>query len=268
MGYTNQMQWYKGAEDFMKEAGHEVDGRWFPRVTKILDVKSKSGLYGFYAEMGSIEAAEAVKNKSAEEGTLVHEVTQKLAVGESVEIPEEIRPSVEAFDKLMKEREIVFHPEYVERPVWSEFHRFSGTVDALASIDGKFGVLDIKTSTGFFPEYNLQTAAYVLALQEKPIKDTLLLPRDIETRWILRIDQHKVCKDCGSKLREKGGRTKLRPNGKKTCSEDEHQWGETVGDVALREFPYYFQDIKAFLAAKTLWEWENNYWLRQIGYSR
>ena len=40
------------------------------------------------------------------------------------------------------------------------------------------------------------------------------------------------------------------------------------GDVELKEFPYYYSDVKAFLAAKTLWEWEHVFWLKKIGYLR
>ncbi len=261
--------WFKSAEEFKKASGHEVNGTWYPRVTKILEVKAKPAITAFLKEMESFAAAEEVKNKSAEEGTLVHEVVQKLAVGESVEVPLSVRPAAEAFVKFNKERGIQFHPAFIERPIWSALHKYSGTIDGLASIDGKFGVLDIKTSTGFFPEYNLQTAAYVLALQEFEIKNALALPRDIETRWILRIDQHRICSICFARCREKGGRTKIRkayPSRGPVCREDAHIWGETVGDVELKEFPYFYRDIKAFLAAKTLWEWENDYLLRQVGY--
>ncbi len=246
-----------------------VNGFWYPRVTKILDVKSKPAIDAFLKEMESYSAADAVKNKSAEEGTIVHETIQGLAVGEPIIIPKEVEPAARAFLKFMEGKEIFFHPEFIERSIWSGIHKYSGTVDALATIGGKFGVLDIKTSTGFFPEYNLQTAAYVLALQEPGVMKVLALPRAIQTRWILRIDQHRICRVCGSRLREKGGRLKVR-NGRhntaKACADAAHDWGEPVGDVEMREFPYLPHDIKAFLAAKTLWEWENDYWLRQIGY--
>ncbi|MBI2021198.1 hypothetical protein HYS99_01650 [Candidatus Giovannonibacteria bacterium] len=271
------MAWYKDAESFKKSSGHEVNGAWYPRVTKILEVKSKPAIEMFLKEMESYKAAEEVKNKSAEEGTLVHEIIQKLAVGETVEVPKEIEPAAVAFLDFQTKNNIIFHPEFVERPIWSFLHKYSGTIDALASVGGKFGVLDIKTSTGFFPEYNLQTAAYVLALQENEIKKAVSLPRDIETRWILRIDQQKNCMRCGASLREKGGRNKVRTayrngNGNGAsgdhcgASHEDHYWGPTEGIVEIREFPYYFKDIKAFLAAKTLWEWENDYWLKQIGY--
>ena len=135
--------------DFKEKNGYEVNGVWLPRVTRILEVKSKPALQAFFQEMGSFEAAEAVKEKSAVHGTMVHETVQKAVTGEPVDIPEEIRPAVEAFLVFNKERNIHFHPEYIERQVWSARHRYAGTVDALATIDGKFGVLDIKTSTGF-----------------------------------------------------------------------------------------------------------------------
>ncbi|MEK7576621.1 MAG: hypothetical protein AAB482_02905 [Patescibacteria group bacterium] len=257
--------------DFKQKNGYEVNGVWLPRVTRILEVKAKPALQAFFFEMGSAEAADAVKNKSAEHGTLVHEAVQRAVIGEVADIPAEVRPAVEAFLEFNKERNIQFHPEYIEKQVWSARHRYAGTVDGLASIDGKFGVLDIKTSTGFYPEYNLQTAAYIEALREYDVKLAMNLPREVETRWILRIDQHKICKKCKSIHREKGGRIKVRSSRLKSnpsCEDGEHEWGEVVGDVELREFPYFYYDVKAFLAAKTLWEWENNYWLRQIGYSR
>src|SRR3989344_8267357 len=260
---------YTDKEDFMQKNGYAINNGWYPRVTKILEVKSKPGLDSFFKEVGSYDFAESIKNKSAEEGTLVHETMQKLACGESIIIPEQIRPAAETFMDFIAKNNIVFHPEFVEKKIWSNFHKYAGTVDALASVGGKFGVLDIKTSTGFYPEYNLQTAAYVLALQEASIKKALMLSRDIETRWILRIDQNKTCALCGAKLREKGGRTKIRQSrtsGKIVCADNSHQWGPIEGEIELKEFPYFYRDIKAFLAAKTLWEWENDYWLRQVGY--
>ncbi len=261
--------WYKNAEEFKGANGYEIAGIWYPRVTKILDIKSKPALEGFFREMDSFSSAEEVKNKSAAEGSLVHSTLQKLATGQEVQIPEEIRPSAEAFQAYNIEKKILFHPEFIERQIWSSRHRYAGTVDALATVDGKFGVLDIKTSTGFYPEYNLQTAAYLSALQEFPIKKQLSLPSDVQTRWILRVNQHRVCKKCSATMREKGGRSKIRngkSNGALHCVADTHEWGDLVGEVELREFSYLYKDIKAFVAAKILWEWENDYWLRQIGY--
>ncbi len=260
---------FKDANAFKELMGYEVEGSWYPRVTKILEVKAKSGLDQFFKEVGNYGAVEEIKNRSAEEGTRVHEVIQKHMTGNLPSIPDDMAHVVSAFDSFNQEKGIIFHPDFVERRVWSGIHRFAGTIDALASINGKFGVLDIKTSTGFYAEYNLQTAAYVLALQEPNVKKAIELPRDIETRWILRIDQIKTCTNCGARLREKGGRMKIRPASpvrQEVCEDEVHTWGPVKGEVEMREFPYYYKDIKAFLAAKSLWEWENNYWLRTMGY--
>jgi len=260
---------YKDLTEFKETTGHEIAGIWYPRVTKILEVKSKPALQNFFREVGDYASVESIKNKSAEEGTLLHKTIQDYLQGKLTEIPESVKGAVTAFQKFNESKDIILHPEFVERPVWSIRHRYSGTVDALATIDGKFGVLDIKTSTGFYPEYNLQTSAYASALREFEIKKRLGLAHEIETRWILRIDQQRSCRKCGASLREKGGRKKIRFGrvGKSAvCPEDEHEWGEMKGEVAIREFPYYYKDFRAFVAAKILWEWENDYWLKQAGY--
>jgi len=259
---------YKSGGEFKDHNGYTIEGVWYPRVTKILEVKSKPGLDVFFKELDSYASVEEVKNKSALEGSMVHAAVQGLLTGENADVPKEIAPAVDTFQRFNETRGIVFHKEYVERQIRSERYRYAGTVDALATIDGKFGVLDIKTSTGFFPEYNLQTAAYVLALQEFALQRELALPHAVETRWILRINQHRICSLCGAMLREKGGRKKIRERRKGTgCAlEDMHQWREIVGDVELKEFPYTHDDIKAFMAAKILWDWENSFWLKRIGY--
>lgn len=262
--------WYKDASEFKQANGYEIGGVWYPRVTKILEIKAKPALDNFFKEMGNYSSAEDVKNKSAEEGSLIHGAIEKIVLGERQDVPDSIRPAIEAFVKFNEGNKVDFHADFVEKQIWSLRHRYAGTVDALAEVSGKFGVLDIKTSTGFYPEYNLQTAAYASALQEFQIKRQLALPKDIETRWILRINQHRICKKCGANLRDKGGRIKIRNrkgNGHIPCPESEHEWGEIEGEIELKEFPYMYKDIKAFIAAKILWEWENDYWLRQIGYS-
>ncbi len=266
--------WYRDAEEFKSLNGHVFEGTWYPRVTRILSVKAKPALEGFLKEMETYARAEEVKEQSAREGSLVHSAVEKLLVGERIPLLPEIAPAVRAFEKFAETRRIEIHEGCIERAVWSFRHRYAGTVDALAVIDGKCGVLDIKTSTGFYPEYNLQTAAYASALQEFLVKKTMGLSRDVETRWILRIDQKKTCERCGATLREKGGRIKIRQNGKNKnsaspcASPEAHAWGETAGETELREFPFLHNDIRAFIAAKTLWEWDNDYWLRKIAYIR
>ncbi len=239
--------------------GYVIDGVWYPRVTSIVSIKAKPALYRFYAELSNYAEGESIKKNSAEEGTLVHETVEALLKGEEVDINPQIEPSIKAFNDFLGKTKIQVDKDYIEKQVINYNDRYAGTVDSLALIDGKFGVLDIKTSQAVYRDYNLQTSAYMAALQ-----DTM---KNLQTRWILRIDQAQTCLKCGATRRAKGGREKVK-NGRngKACLPGTHEWSDVTGIVELREFPYWYEDYHAFLAAKKLWEWENEYWLKKIGY--
>ncbi len=245
------------SEDFKSAHGYILNDVWYPRVTSIVSIKAKPALYRFYGELSSFAEGEAIKQKSADEGTLIHEVIEKILIGESPTIPESIAPSIKAAVKFIDQNGIKVDKDYVEKRIINHKERYTGTVDALALIDGKFGVLDIKTSQEIYRDYNLQTAAYFGSLIDE-------LP-NLQTRWILRIDQIQKCMKCGAKRRLKGGREKIRkgPNSIEYCR---HEWSEMEGVVELKEFPHWKHDYEAFLGAKKLWEWENLGWLKKIGY--
>lgn len=256
---------YSDIGHFKGVSGYEIDGVWYPRVTRIVEIKAKPALYRFYAEMNNFNEGEAVKKKSATEGTLIHETIENIITGKQAVIDPSIKPAIDAFLKFIEEKNIQVDPELVEKKIVHYDERYAGTLDALALIDGKFGVLDIKTSQAIYRDYNLQTAAYIAALEQQNEF------KNLQTRWILRVDQIRICLKCGSSLREKGGREKIKllwMNGRtsqkaKTCN---HLWSDIKGEIELKEFPYWEEDFRAFLGAKKLWEWENEYWLKQIGY--
>jgi len=253
------MMTFKDEAEFKSSCGYEIEGIWYPRVTKIVDIKSKPALYRFYASVGYMRALE-ISEKSAEEGTAVHAAVERLLTGQKAgEVPASIGASVYAFLNFMRENKIQVDPVHVERRAVSEEHRYAGTIDSLAVIDGKFGVLDIKTSAGIYRDYDLQTAAYFQALKKE-------FP-ELSTRWILRIDQNQKCAACNATRRVKGGREKIKKNSKKLCGNFSHQWQEPEGVVELKEItsdPEH--DFAAFLGAKKLWEWENKPWLDLVGY--
>lgn len=255
--------YHPNLENFKSSSGYEIDGAWYPRVTKIIDIKAKPALYHFYAEMNNFNAGEAVKNQSAAEGTLMHGTIEQILIGQSPVVDPTIAPAVEAFLKFKENRNIQVDEQFVEKQIVHFDERYAGTLDALALIDGKFGVLDIKTSQAIYRDYNLQTSAYMAAIQSEH--------KNIQTRWILRIDQIRTCLKCGAIHRQKGGREKIKLpwiNGRTSANAKncEHQWSALKGDIELKEFPYWQEDFKAFLGAKKLWEWENESSLKQIGY--
>lgn len=245
------MKRFKTLEEFKAESGHEVEGVWYPRVTKIVEVKAKPALYFFYASLPNYAAGEAIKERSAQEGSAVHDAVETILKGETPVVPELVRPAVVAFWRWFKANDL--KALKIEEKLVSKKHRYSGTMDALVELNGKLGVLDIKTGTSVYRDYALQTSAYVEALKEDPNMPPL-------TRWILRLDQARKCVRCGALLRDKGGRPKIR-NEKYGC---DHEWGPMEGEAELQEFSDFEKDIKAFLACKNLWEWENEEWLGQI----
>ncbi len=248
---------YKSIQDFKDACGYTIDGLWYPRVTKIVDIKSKPALYKYYGDAESYDAAKASTEISAREGTLIHETVEKFLLGETPVIPDSIAPAVKAALAFIERQGIRVYPQYVEKRVWSVAHRYAGTIDALAAINGKIGVLDIKTSQSIYRDYNLQTSAYMSILGQSI--------KNLETRWILRIDQIKNCLRCGATLRPKGGREKIR-GGWNGCAPNEHEWSDLQGVAEIKEIPEWHDDFEAFLSAKHLWEWENDKWLRQAGY--
>ena len=251
--------YYTDPESFKSANGYDIDGIWYPRVTKIVSIKAKPALYRFYGEAENFNAGQAISQQSAKEGTLIHETVEAILLGQKPVIESAVEPAIRAFLEFLDTRNIQVTPELVEKRVASHDHRYAGTVDALALIDGKFGVLDIKTSQAIYRDYNLQTAAYAEALKNNF--------QNLQTRWILRIDQVQLCNLCGAIKRTKGGREKIKIQWDnqimKNCP---HEWSELRGDIELHEFPYWQNDFEAFLGAKKLWEWENEFWLKKIGY--
>lgn len=72
----------------------------------------------------------------------------------------------------------------IERRIYSRRYRYSGTLDATAKVaadDKKLVLIDWKTGKSIYPEYRLQTAAYVLAYEEE------FPDQKIQGRYLVRI---------------------------------------------------------------------------------
>jgi hypothetical protein len=250
---------FKDLDQFKEQCGYTIDDVWYPRVTKIVTIKSKPALYYYYGQAKSYKAAQAATEQSAKEGTAIHEAVEGLLLNKNPEIPSEIAPAVKSFLEFYEKNNITVSPELIERRIINYDHRYAGTVDAIARIGGKLGVLDIKTSQAIYRDYSLQTSAYMDALKNE-------FP-ELSTRWILKIDQIQTCNLCGSRRRIKGGNEKIKLNWQNRYARAcQHEWSDLRGDIELQEFPSWQNDFQAFLGAKKLWEWENEEWLKKAAY--
>jgi hypothetical protein len=246
---------YDSLDEFKSRAGYDIDGVWYPRVTSILSIKAKPALLRYYGGMRSFKAADDAKEASAREGTLVHEAVEAIARGEHPLIDERIRPSVDAYLEFARNNDI--EPILIEERIVSKQHRYAGTIDMLARVNGVVGVLDIKTGKRIYRDYGLQTAAYIQAITED---SNIPTP---ETSWVLRLDQCRICELCGVSLRTKCGTFRVSAGGK-GCT---HRWGAMQGIFEIQEMDDKARNLNAFLASKKLWEWEHHDYLSEFGYS-
>src|SRR6185369_9489779 len=127
--------YFKNVDDFKEQNGYLVDGLWYPRVTKIVGIKAKPALYRFYGEAESYDHAKSITEKSAEEGTLIHDAAEALLLGAESAIAPAIAPAIHSLREFLKARPIRVSPDYVERRISHPEHRYAGTIDALAMID-------------------------------------------------------------------------------------------------------------------------------------
>lgn len=247
---------YSSPEEFAERAGYLINGIWYPRVTSIVSIKSKPALLRYYGGMRSFKAADNAKEASAREGTLVHEAVAAIASGRhDCAVDPLVQPSVDAFTEFLRNNDV--EPLLIEERVVSRTHRYAGTVDMVARVNGIVGVLDIKTGKRIYRDYGMQTAAYMAAVCEE---GSCPVPT---TSWVLRLDQHRICEQCGVSLRTKGGTFRVSAGGKGCI----HRWGPMQGQFEFLELTETERNMQAFLASKTLWEWEHRDMLERIPYS-
>lgn len=80
----------------------------------------------------------------------------------------EMKTAIQGFLKWAKENKVKFI--HSERKIYSKKHKYAGTLDAEAMVNGKLAIIDFKTANAFYPEYFLQIAAYQQARQEEEEK--------------------------------------------------------------------------------------------------
>jgi len=122
-----------------------------------------------------------VRDAAADRGTQVHDLAERLARGETVDVPDELTGYVDAYLRFLDE----WQPTnaLVERVVVNRRHQYMGKLDLIADFHGRGpGLLDVKTSAkGPYNDTGLQLAAYRYAetiLTEDGEAEELMPPVD------------------------------------------------------------------------------------------
>ena len=158
---------------------YKLDGEWVPGVTTVLGVLNKPALTKWAAsqvaeyvadhpeavehlrDMGRAPMVGALKevpwqkrDDAALRGTTFHDLAERIALGEEVDVPEAQVPLVEAALAFMEDYDIT--PTLVEAVVGSREHRYAGKVDLFAND----AIWDWKSGKRIYPATAFQLAGY------------------------------------------------------------------------------------------------------------
>ncbi|WDS52051.1 exonuclease [Microbacterium phage Caron] len=165
-----------------------TSGEKYPGVTSVLKNLDKSFLQHWAAKLVAEEAVNnldvleaymrrdpvaaidmlkgaprRVTKQAADIGTAAHDVFERMAGGDPMKyVHDDLRPYRDHFAEFLD----VCQPEYLhmEETVWDDQHKYAGSFDAVAKIDGQIVYMDNKTTrSGVHEEVGLQLAAYRFA---------------------------------------------------------------------------------------------------------
>ncbi len=137
---------------------------WAKRETAACAIRNLPLLTTMVADGGPAAAVEWLKrtpdyqrDSAADLGTRVHAFAEALSNGLEIDLDDTARPFIEQYEKWRA----IYKPQILnsEYMVYSESHRYGGTADMAARINGETWLIDIKTGSGAYAETALQLAA-------------------------------------------------------------------------------------------------------------
>ena len=139
------------------------------------------------------------RDNAGDIGTLVHEeIIKILATNDSTQTTCEpvVFNCIKKFMLWWAEQTIRgMSIKLMEQPLISERHRFGGTLDLYAKVEGKHRLIDLKTSNNLYDSFWIQLAGYGILLKENGYKvdeyQILWLPKDNRFVAPIRTDLRK-----------------------------------------------------------------------------
>ena len=123
------------------------------------------------AKLGTVKAHQRTLARAGDIGTEAHHAIEWLLrtalgaeAGPKPVISAPAKIAVEAFKDWATR--VSLKPILIERIVYSKEHRYAGTLDLLARVEGVLTMIDFKTGKAVYAESHLQAAAYAAALEE------------------------------------------------------------------------------------------------------
>jgi hypothetical protein len=164
---------------------------FYPSVTYILNYLPKNKFFeSWLKDVG--HNADVIMRKAGDEGTQVHNAAEALIAGNEISWFDEngnAKYNTEVWRMIIK-----FHnfwtthkPEVIvsEYSIFSDKHKYAGTIDLVVRMNDKIWLLDIKTSNTLHRSHDLQLSTYACAWNEThdtPIDNTGIIWLKAATR--------------------------------------------------------------------------------------
>jgi len=159
---------------------YEIEGKNYPSVTTVLNIRKKEGLQEWRNNVGE-EVANYEMRRAANRGKATHTLVEQYLKGET---PSERGVLPLGLFKLLKPYvDQINNVHCLETIMYSHKLTIAGQVDCIAEYNGKLSVIDFKTANkerqeGWIDNYFLQTTAYAVMYEEifgTPIEQIVVL---------------------------------------------------------------------------------------------
>lgn len=159
---------------------YEIDGKNYPSITTVLNIRKKEGLQEWRNNVGE-EVANYEMRRAANRGKATHTLVEQYLKGET---PSERGVLPLGLFKLLKPYvDQINNVHCLETIMYSHKLTIAGQVDCIAEYNGKLSVIDFKTANkerqeGWIDNYFLQTTAYAVMYEEifgTPIEQIVVL---------------------------------------------------------------------------------------------
>jgi hypothetical protein len=152
-------------------------GIFYPSVTTILGYFPKGAFFETWLK-DSGHNADFIMRRAGDEGTQVHNAAEKILKGEEVrwiESDGHVNFNTHVWRMILSFYDFwsTHKPTLLlsEEFMFSDTHKYSGTLDLLVELNGKKWIIDIKTSTAIHTSHFLQMSAYVKAYEERYLQE-------------------------------------------------------------------------------------------------
>lgn len=145
---------------------------YYPSVSSILQLYPKGKFFEDWIRQTGFNS-NIIAEKAANEGTLTHNIIEEFLKGKEISWLDKsgnTKYSLDVWRMVLKFADFwnTYKPELIqtEYHVFSDEHKYAGTIDLIVRLFDKLWLIDIKTANSLHTTYDLQLAAYAVAWNE------------------------------------------------------------------------------------------------------